>query len=387
MDIEQKLRELLVPRDPGATFTDSILSRVGDVPHAPAGDGVVRLADARARWRSRRLLLGVVVVVAAAAAMLPLLPDRGGEGLEGQQTLAATTKEAGSPAVNTTLPVTPLEPSGGETALDCIDTDILHGLLLPGTAGQGFRITDTVPAELASFKPPRELSWLGSSERHTGAAATSSAVYRASLGPEGARAAAAGALAAAGWQLHSDGPFLGTNVFVSGSPVIPAQTWCRDGMAVNVSASALDGVTYVVLSAPRQKDAAGFANACEQPRFMGQLRTAVDDHLPTLELPPDPANGRPVALRGSGGGLGGVNRRQASASFSLKDSADGVARHFASQMAGQGWSADASWGGTGTAGSTWIRRMDADTLLQATLAVSAFGDDRFTVVFSVVTTN
>ena len=83
MDIEQKLRELLVPRDPGVTFTDGVLSRVGDVPDAPSGEGVVRLSDARARSRGRRMLIGAVLVASAAAAMLPFLQDRdGGQSVE-----------------------------------------------------------------------------------------------------------------------------------------------------------------------------------------------------------------------------------------------------------------------------------------------------------------
>jgi len=386
MDIELKLRELLVPRDPGVTFTDSVLSRVGDVPDAPSGDGVVRLAAARARarGRGRRMLFGALIVAAAAAAMLPFLPERGGEPLVEQELLAVPAPASESPAADASLSVDPPELSRGEVAPDCIDPDILHGLLLPGPAGQGFRITDEVPAELASFKPPRELTWMGTSERQTGAAASSSAVYRTSLDPVPARAAAAGALTAAGWQLRSDSLFRGMNVFVSGIPVAAAQTYCREGIPVSVSAGALDGASYVVLSVPRSK---GGFNTCEQPLPMRQEHSPLDDYLPTLETPLDPATGRPAALRGGGSTGGGGGRQRANASFRLKSSVDAVARHFASQMAGQGWSADASWSGTGTAGSTWSRRVDAGTAMQATLAVSNFGDDRFTVMFSAVTTN
>jgi hypothetical protein len=55
-------------------------------------------------------------------------------------------------------------------------------------------------------------------------------------------------------------------------------------------------------------------------------------------------------------------------------------------MAQQGWTADTSWSGLGTAGSAWTRRPDADTSLWANIQVSAFDDNRFTVVLNLATT-
>jgi hypothetical protein len=40
MDIELKLRDMLVLRDPGPHFTDSVLARLCDAPQSPAGEGV-----------------------------------------------------------------------------------------------------------------------------------------------------------------------------------------------------------------------------------------------------------------------------------------------------------------------------------------------------------
>jgi hypothetical protein len=118
---------------------------------------------------------------------------------------------------------------------------------------------------------------------------------------------------------------------------------------------------------------------------MVRMPSPLDDYMPTLELPRDPATGQPVAIQGNSG-AGGDPKRRASVGFKLKDSVDSVANHFASQLAGQGWQADTNWSGTGTAGSTWTRRLDDDTVLQAMLSVSAFADDRFTAVFRVAST-
>ncbi len=108
--------------------------------------------------------------------------------------------------------------------------------------------------------------------------------------------------------------------------------------------------------------------------------------MPTLQLPRDPATGEPVLVQGMiGPGQGDLKRRM-TVSFTLDDTADNIARHFASQMASQGWRAETNWPGQGTAGSSWTRPGDADEVLHATLLVWALGDRRFTVVLQMVTT-
>lgn len=392
MDIEQRLREMLVLRDPGTPFTDGVMSRVVEVPGGQAGDGVVQLAEARARRRGRRILFGTLVAVGAAAAIpsyflyggrdapaiqeaVALVPS-GAAALQPDAQVQARATEPGAPAAAAAGPVA------------CLDPDVLHGLLLPG-AGEGFRISADPPPELADFKIPRQLAWVGASERGMGAMAQSSlsAVYRSRLAPQGARAATADALAAAGWQLQGIGLAASTNVFTT-DIFQTGDTYCRDDKSVTLSASALDGVTYVVLATSRYAGrSAGLSMACEQPpRLPARSASTLDAYLPTLDLPRDPATSRPVAVQGMGGGGGDDARRRMNVSFTLQDSPDNVARHFARQMAAQGWSAEANWSGTGTAGSSWQREADADTVLRATLAVSAFDGGRFAVVFHVART-
>jgi hypothetical protein len=380
MDIEQQLRQMLVLRDPGARFTDDVLSRVGDVPQGQSRDGVVRLADVRDARRGRRVLLGVLVVVGAAAAMLPFLPGRDDDMPASQDVAALVTPEgeaATDPAAQSAMDQ--VEPSpGNEGLLDCIDPDVLYGLLL-GPGVEKFRISAEVQPRLAAFKAPRELTWLGGTEREVGGIRQLSAVYRTSLAPEAARIAAGEALNTSGWTLHSDGRQLGAGVFVSATSLQAAATYCREGMPVGMTAGALEGVTYVVLSATER--AGGFSSTCERaPQVTARGTSPLDQHLPTLQLPRDPATGQLVAMQGGGGSTGGFSRR-ASTSFRLKDSAANVAQHFGSQMARQGWQSATSWSGTGSAGSTWNRRLDGDAVVEGSLVVTAFEDDRFTVVF------
>lgn len=391
MNIEVQLRELLVLRDPGARFTDDVMSRVGNGLVMHSGDGVVRLADARAGKRGRRILLGMLVVVAAAASILPFLPDRRADGAAGQEVAMLEVSSGTSPPAGAAgqmpMPGQFAPVDDGEDPLDCVDPDILYGLLLPGSLGETFRINATTPAELADFEPPRQLIWMGGSERGASGTTQSAAVYRSSLAPDAARVAAVGALTAAGWQLRAQGaPFI-TKVFVSDNASRFGETYCREGMPVMVTANVLDGVTYVVLSVSRRTDSSlGSGNACDQPaRPVPRNTSALDPYLPQLALPPDPSTAQPVAMNGSSSSGGNMSSR-VSVTFTVADSLDGVARHFASQMAGQGWQPDASWSGTGSAGSTWTRRLEDDTLLQGMVAVSGFEEDHFTAVFSAVLT-
>jgi hypothetical protein len=174
------------------------------------------------------------------------------------------------------------------------------------------------------------------------------------------------------------------NVFRSTDTMLMGETWCREGQPVSMSASAIDGVTYVILSASRNANAsAGFRNACDQQVRSPFVTSALDQFMPTLEMPRDPATGRQVSARG-GGGSNGDAKRNASTSFTIKDSIGNVAQHFARQMAEQGWKSEAAWTGSATAGSTWTRPMDSDATLQGMLVVSAFDDNRFTTVLNVI---
>jgi hypothetical protein len=396
MDIELTLREKLVLKDPGPRFTDGVMSRVGDAPVGQNSDSVVQLADERARRRSRRILLATVVAIAAAASIPTYYLSRGPADAPVVQEAVASPSDASptvDPSLQALMPVE-IEPTGdGQSPQECVDPDVLRALLL-GPGNQTFQLNDASPPELAAFKAPRQLTWVGASERGTRMSVTGapmrtstvSAVYRTSLAPDAARTTAAGALMAGGWKLQSDDRQSGMNVFTSVNSQPVAETYCRDDKPVNILASALDGVTYLVLSISRQTGNASLRNACDQPPQPAvRPASTLDKYMPKLELPRDPATGQPVPTSGGGGSSGDVKRR-ANASFTLKDSADNIARHFAGQMARQGWNADANWSGAGTAGSTWTMRQDADTVLQSMLVVSAFENDRFTVVLDVVTT-
>lgn len=269
--------------------------------------------------------------------------------------------------------------ASGQGLLDCIEPDVLHGLVLQGPGERSMVISAAVPAELSSLKMPAGFTWIGSAERPGGRidaltiASQVSAAWRSNLAPEAAREATVSAMTASGWQVQS--PFGAMNrVFTSSTPF--AQIACRDGRQVSINASAMDGVTYVMLNI----QPGGTMAACNQsPRPEFVSGTGLEAILPTLDLPLDPRTG--VAAPYSGGGVSsGGGAMSAQTEFTISDSATNVARHFATQMARQGWTSDATWSGATTAGSSWSRRGNDESLVQATLTVTATGGQRISAM-------
>lgn len=262
-----------------------------------------------------------------------------------------------------------------QSLLDCVDPDVLHGLLLSGQGERAPVITTQVPAELSALKMPGGFSWIASAERPvrmldaTTSASQVTAAWRSSLAPDAARTAALAALAASGWEIRPQpgiGPVFGSAQF--GQPV------CRDGQPVTVTASALGGATYVLMSMPRGNTGNSVCNQQARPAFA--RGNGLDAHLPRLEMPADPATGEVTSMR-SGGTSGGSGAFTAHAEFTTGESVGNIARHFARQMAGQGWTSDADWSGSSTAGSSWSRRVDSGAPLQVTLSVTAVDEQQF----------
>lgn len=383
MDIELRLREMLVLRDPGPRFTENVLSRLGDALPAQSSEGVARLADAQRRKRGRRLLVSALAgALAAAAAMLPFIRDQFGEKAAAQvATVVDSGDETSIEEADASLPSTEAGGSGGGVApLDCLDEDVLQGLLLP--AGQtGFRVVSSLPPELKSLRPSSDLVWLGTAERSTPMGPQVSTAYHTTLAPGAAREVAATALADDGWTRRGAFPAV-TRAFVSSPSSPAAEIFCRNGVGLSLTSGDLSGVTYVVLS-PQQ----GNNMACGQPaREVPRTTASLDDELPTLHLPVDPRTGRSAPLQaGSHGRAEGPGRRE-SVTFTTTDAVDGVAAHFAAQMAGQGWQADTRWTGNRTAGSTWTRRLDEGRVLVATIDISAFDDGVFSASLTTIVT-
>lgn len=140
-----------------------------------------------------------------------------------------------------------------ENPLDCVDADVLRGLIFRGTAEQV--VSTELPEEMASLNIPAGFSWIGSLERNLGSAGISplttvTAAYRTRLSADAARIAALDALTADGWTLQPGQQGMGMGAFTSASQPT-GQTACRDNQPITVTTNALDGTTYVVYAISR----------------------------------------------------------------------------------------------------------------------------------------
>ncbi len=273
----------------------------------------------------------------------------------------------------------------GQTPLDCIDPDLLRALLL--WQGDSFAtVSTTVPPELSGFKAPAQFTWLGASERGMGVnsqtAVMVSAAYRTNLAPDAASTAAGSALVAGGWKPNEQS---GLSMMVFARQGLSSRQYCQGSRQISISSNRIDSVTYVVFGLSRFPENSGFSTSCSQSSLRPPERGAeLDPYMPTLDLPRDPASGKPARQLGGGGSGGEI--RQSDTRFKIKDSTANVASHFARQLARQGWVADASWSGPTTVGNSWTRNAGADLSLRATLIVMATGDGEFSVSFSAVKT-
>jgi hypothetical protein len=271
----------------------------------------------------------------------------------------------------------------GQSLLDCVDADVLNGLLLQAPGERPLAITAAIPPEVSALRMPGGFGWIGSSERILGRvdattnASLVTAAWRSNLAPEAARAATAAALTASGWEIQTQ-PRMSMGVFRPANQQV-WQTACRQGNPLNFNAGTLDGVTYVLVNLQRGSN----NTTCSQPALPQTMtRSVLEPYLPLLEMPVDPATGSVAHMRSGNSSFNGASV-SASAEFAVEDSAGSIARHFARQLAEQGWTNDANWSGADKAGSTWSRRVDAATLAQGTLSVSHLGERQFVTVLRV----
>lgn len=258
----------------------------------------------------------------------------------------------------------------GEGLLDCVEPDVLHTLLLPGQDEHPPVITAAMPAELATLRMSRDFTWIGSAERYVGrvdattSATRVTAAWRSSLAPDAARTAALDSLTASGWQVLP-ALFHASRTFEASSTEISAA--CREGKAFTVTAAEMEGITYTLLTLVRN-DMNPICKQSLPATPVASFASGLEQYQPHLQMPVDPATGSKIRVQngGTGSSPGGISDRIA---FSMKDSAGNIARQFAQQMSAQGWSNDANWSGTATAGSSWSKHVEAG-VLQGTLSVT-----------------
>jgi hypothetical protein len=271
--------------------------------------------------------------------------------------------------------------ASAQDLLDCVNPDVLRGLVLRSSADEGVVFSTASPAQMSDITAPPQFDWIGSVERTGGVAASVSAAFRTDLAPDAAMEVAMAGLTSSGWEAQ---PQLGGagGAFAS-MPITRSQTACRDEQPVSVAANELENTTYVTYSFTTSS-ANTVCSAPDPSSPLGGLSANIYRDMPSLEFPPDPVTGEPVRSSGGGGG-GSQNVRYSTTQVTHNESLNGLAVFLSEQLSAQGWVADTSWTGTTTAGSSWTRQADPDASLQGMLQITALANSRYDVTFRIVT--
>lgn len=266
----------------------------------------------------------------------------------------------------------------GQDLLQCVDPDVANGLISGSRSETRLTVTRTLPEALSAYRAPDGFELIGSAVR--GDALLTTTAFKTELDTAEAFAALLGSFEEDGWVVEPDqAPQQTFNV--TSQPLTGVV--CRDRKRRALSVRETDGVRYASILLPAEMPS-WECNA--EDRRLGGMEsfTALRAQMPKLDFPPTarPASGAP----GIGGYSGSGQTVSTSSRISSPDTAASLAEHLAPQMTAQGWSVDASWSGSVSAGSTWTRRGADDTPYWGTLEVFSIGDDTYDVAFMIMTT-
>jgi hypothetical protein len=237
-------------------------------------------------------------------------------------------------------------------------------------------IDDTMPAAIAAIDRPASFVWIGGRDGTSSVAGA----FRTDAEPSAALAAAVAGLSSEGWEVNSSARMV--NAFES--PILErSETLCRNGESMSIAARRVGGVNY--LSYGIRKSSEG--SICQNPGPNGfGMPGGIpggDGTQPDFDFRAiDPA----ASERGfSSGGSGSGSSSRRTRGLRIDSSLTGLADGLGQQLIAQGWSPDARWTGSRTAGSTWSRRTDDDRNLSGALDVIERGESVFNVVFTTIT--
>lgn len=257
--------------------------------------------------------------------------------------------------------------------LSCLHPDVLQGLARSGITGVGDAVvTRTLPEAMDGIDAPPNFELIASS---VGARETTVAFKADQSTPE-AHEAALSALEADGWEVQGGER---APVYYEGSPTSPVPSvmtmLCLDGRNLSVGSRFIEGTSYVnfhIRDAQGGGVCAGPSGLLASARSIGALRTQgdLDQFMPALRFPPDPATGNEIVARPMGSSSGSASRSN-TAQVSIAMPHGQLAEFLGAQLGAAGWTADSSWSGALTAGSTWTRAPEPERELIATVEVAA----------------
>jgi hypothetical protein len=252
----------------------------------------------------------------------------------------------------------------------CVNPDVLNGLVYNGRIEAKATITRALPASLARFRAPSGFSLIGTAVRDSGR--STQVAFKTSLSGDQAMSALIETLRADGWAPEApQGP--GQTFTVPGEPQYV--TVCRNSERRTLIVRDVGGTRYANLGLTAEQRSL----ACNQkdPRMGGMDMMSMQSAMPRFTFPSTARQAGP-----GGGGSGSNDIFRTSTRIQSPDSGASLAEHLAGQLTSQGWKRDSAWNGTASSGSNWKRQADGKTTwgtLEIVRMASDMHDVRFTV--------
>lgn len=250
----------------------------------------------------------------------------------------------------------------------CLDPQLINGLVFLGRPDQKAVVAPGQASFMKDVRMPAQLLLIGSAERDNGLATVA---YRTSLSPDKAHAAAADALAAAGWLPE---PRTAAATFSVAGAAPRNEVFCHDGETRQLLVRDINGARYVNIVHFAQ---AGSRQCGADPAMESMSMMAIRNLLPGIRFPEDASPAFPLGAGGGSNSLFTTTSRIISSRTpgSLLD-------YIAGQLQDQGWQPDASWTSGSSAGSTWHRTHDGEPV-SGTLEIMRAGDGTLEMEFTV----
>jgi hypothetical protein len=240
----------------------------------------------------------------------------------------------------------------GQDLLQCVDPDVVKGVLFNGRAEAQMSITATLPEEMAGFTAPAGFVLVGTALRSPPAPAGGTVAFRTNADSEAAYAAILETFTDDGWVIEEPQTPT-TRIFINDSEP-DSGTICRDGVRRTLLVQDHNGRRYVTVFFSDQPNA--LACNAQDPR-LGRARsmmTLMTDEAPALRLPEGTTNADGSNRIASGGG-GSGDTYTTGDQIRIAQSASSFLSDIGSQMRDQGWTVDASWSGTLSTGARWTK--------------------------------
>lgn len=268
----------------------------------------------------------------------------------------------------------------GDDLLECVNPDVLNGLLFNGPYESTLSVTDTLPEAMSGYQAPESFELIGAGIRGiVGQMVMTTVAYRTSLASEDAFAALLASLEPDGWAIE-ESPNRAQTFNLGGSPT--RGIVCRNAERMMISVEDVEHVRYAHIDS--NTDQRGQDCNEEDPRLARRgpgMFQAMREQMPALNFPATAH----AAPGGIGAGIGGSGETVSTSSRIVSpDSAPSLAEHLADQLAAQGWRRDASWNGSLSSGSTWFRQGTDNHPYWGHLEITGLGDDNYVVGFTLI---